>query len=329
MDNKKLARLLLGNQLYDDLRAQKVFNPLTHPFPMQQLSRVRIDWDTYKVQPENTYTPFIYIISPTQRSGTNFLSHILNYHPDIQFPEGEDLPMEHCLYSSADQLADYIENTLTFWGKWVKSEEAIDGHAKKMMADMGEGLIGHLRSYIAASQSLLLKTPDAGGVGHIFHLFPEVRIVFLIRDGRDTLESFGRSWGGKGTFKKMSERWANRVKQIMSVKQKAEKAGLQDRILWVRYDELNLNQHEEVRRILGFLDKNPDLYPWDKLDEAPVLGSSAFKKDGNVHWEPVKKTKDFKPVDKWRDWPEARQQMFKKIAGTQLVDLGFENDLNW
>ena len=328
MDKKKLARKILGDKIYGELRTQQVFNGLDHPFPMQKLLDIRVNWDGY-LSPADDHQDVCYIVSPTQRSGTNFLSNILDYHPDIQFPKSDTLPMEHCLFSAAPFLREYIERTLTFWGKWVQDEHAVDGHAKRMIAQFGDGMIRDLKSYIQPGQKLLLKTPDAGGIKWFFHLFPSGKLVLLIRDGRDTMESFMKSWGGKGGFRKMTERWADRVHQITEMEKIAERSGFSGQIHRVSYESLNRDPESEMRKVLEFLNQDISRYPWDKLAEAPILGSSAFKDEGAVHWKPVERTEDFKPVQKWTKWPKSQRETFKQIAGDMLVSLGYESDLNW
>jgi len=329
MDNKDLVKKLIGKGLYDELRSRKAFNPLSHPFPMQKLEPVEIDWEDFSCSNSKSYTDFIYLISPTQRSGTNFLNHILDLHNQLKFPAGDNFPNEQCLYSSAYHLAEYIGETLTFWGKWVNSQRDISNYAREMMANMGESMLAVFTKELGNNQRLLLKTPDAGGLKFAPHLFPNARFVFLVRDGRDTIESFTKSWGGTGAFKKMSERWANRVDEMLMVIELMEAAGKGDQIQLVRYGDLVENPHDTLRYLLNKLDLSVDDFPWDELESTPVLGSSAFKKEGHVHWKPVEKTKDFNPLEKWVHWSEQQKDTFKNIAGTQLIRLGYATDMNW
>jgi hypothetical protein len=328
MDNKKIAKLLLGTGIYEELRSRKAFNPLNHPFPMQRLDPVTIDWDKF-THTGSSYSKFTYIVSPTQRSGTNFLSHILDFHPELKFPESDNLPMEHCLYSSANRIAEYIEETLTFWSKWVSDDKTLDHHAKTMMASFGESMISMLKKHTESETSLILKTPDAGGIKYGLHLFPQAKFIFLIRDGRDTLQSFTKSWGGKGAFRKMSERWADRIGQILQLQRMAEESGQENRILMVKYEDLILQQNQTLRDVFAFLEKDESVYPWEQLESAPVLGSSEYKSEGKVHWKPLEKTEGFNPLNKWLEWSDNQKNTFKEAAGNALIQMGFEKDLNW
>ena len=195
---------------------------------------------------------------------------------------------------------------------------------------MGDGIRNYFSSFISEDKMLLLRTPDAGNLDSFFHLFPEAKVVILIRDGRDTVESFTKSWGGIGAFKKMCDRWSDRVDYIYRFMENADKAGFSNNYYLVRYDHLNNDTETELKKVLEFLDLDPSEYPWEKIAETPVLGSSTYKGgEEDVHWQPIAKTKDFKPDHKWKDWGSAKRKYFKKSAGNNLIKLGFEEDNNW
>ena len=160
-------------------------------------------------------------------------------------------------------------------------------------------------------------------------MFPAAKLVILIRDGRDTVQSFSKSWGGHGAFRKMAARWAERVDQLYNMQDQATAAGYSNRILWVQYDQLNNETETEMKRILDFAGLDEKQFPWDQLKNTPVLGSSEFKAAGHVHWNPVEKTESFKPVNKWQSWTKKQRDTFKEYAGEALIRSGFAQDLNW
>lgn len=328
----KVGRIILGKKLYNDLRARHLFRDMESPFPLFQDTPFTMDWACYerddiKIRQQEV----AYIVSPTQRSGTNYLSHMLNMHPKLQFPAGGDMPDEQCLYTYSESLKKYAYDTVSTWSKWVEGgEKVLNKHSKGLVRSMGEGILNYFRKYTDEGSVLLFKTPDAGHLENIFHLFGNGRVIVLIRDGRDTLESFSKSWGGDGAFGKMCERWSNRVDTIFRFKQMAEKSGMGDQILFVRYDELNNNTREELTKVLEFLKVETGVFPWDELKNVPVLGSSAHKtKDDMVHWNPVEKSDDFRPNKKWLMWTKKKKKIFKKEAGDNLIRLGFAESNDW
>ena len=150
-----------------------------------------------------------------------------------------------------------------------------------------------------------------------------------MRDGRDTLESFSKSWGGDGAFKKMCIRWSNRVDAVYEFQKQADAAGLQNQYHFVRFDALNDNTEQELRMVIDFIGLDQDKYPWDQLEHIPILGSSAHKVGDRVHWDPIKKTSNFNPNQKWLEWSPRKKRIFKKYAGANLIKAGFASNLNW
>ncbi|MEL7005270.1 MAG: sulfotransferase, partial [Bacteroidota bacterium] len=296
LPDKPLSRLIykvLGKSRYVNIRNKYKFRSLDSPFPLFHPDPIKVNWENYGEQRAlNNSVPLVYVVSPTQRSGTNFLSHIMGHHPDLQFPKGDNLPNEQCLYTYSDELEAYVEKTVTTWGKWIQGGNTqADRHSKGLMQSIGQGILRYFVSFIEPDKTLLFKTPDAGNLKNILHLFPQAKVVILIRDGRDTMESFSKSWGGTGAFEKMCERWAQRAQLILDFKRQADESGLADNYYEVRYDQLNDNTASEMEKIFKFLNMDPEKYPWDELNDMPVLGSSAYKTEsGKVHWEPIKKT---------------------------------------
>ena len=325
----KVGRKLLGKKLYNDLRARRLFRDLNSPFPLFQETPFQMNWDYY--ESDGNFSNVAYIVSPTQRSGTNYLSHMLNMHPDLVFPGGDNLPDEQCLYTYSELIKEYAYNTVSTWSKWVEGgDKALVAHSKGLVSAMGEGLLTYFKQFTEPGATLLFKTPDAGHLENVFHLFGAGKVVLLIRDGRDTLESFSKSWGGDGAFGKMCHRWSNRVDTILKFKEMAEKSGYGNRLLFVRYDELNNNTNIELTKILEFLGADKDIFPWNELKNVPVLGSSNHKtKDDIVHWNPVEKKEDFQPNEKWVTWSEKKKNIFKKAAGENLIRLGFAESNDW
>lgn len=317
------------------------FKTQDSPTPLLPPVSFQPNWDNYSSHnpdlfsvtegPKTNNKGLVYIISPTQRSGTNFLNNVLKLHTDLYIPEGENLPNEHFLYSYSHHLQTYVAETVAMWGKWLKDgEDAMDAHAKGLMHYLGRGLLQYFYESVPNEKILLLKTPDAGNLNNFFHLFPHGKLIILVRDGRDTVDSFVKSWGGETIFKKMCERWAQRADQIMNVIEHAKQSNKSNSYYIVRYDKLNNDTSNEVKAILKFLNLKPENYHWNELEKIPVLGSSSFI--GNqlgVHWNPMEKGEEFIPTQKWKHWSEAKKKIFKKYAGKNLIKMGFVTDNNW
>ena len=323
------AKKVLGKKTYTKLRSKYVFNDLSSPFPMYQIKDIEMDWSTF--EKSGGMTQVVYIVSPTQRSGTNFLSHVMGKHPDLVFPEKKKFSDEHCLYSYVNDIKKYCLSTVATWGKWTESEDhTLVSQVKKLMANTGEGILKYFSEDLQEGQMLLLKTPDSGNVEDFFHLFPNSKVVVLMRDGRDTVESFLKSWGGSESFKKMTSRWSNRVDQIDRLLERAKHSGFEKQVHVLDYNNLNEDTPGELKKVFEFLELNQDNYPWGELADTPVLGSSNYRGgEENVHWKPIAKDSGFKPAGKWNDWNKSKKNLFKRIAGKQLQNHGFSKDNDW
>ena len=119
-ENSKFGFLkkIMGKNLYSNIRSRYLFRDTTSPFPLYQETAFDPDWDKFLDKTEHRSAigklPLIYLVSPTQRSGTNFLSHILDHHSRIQYPTGDQLPNEHCIYSYSEFLKRvFIQNSIS------------------------------------------------------------------------------------------------------------------------------------------------------------------------------------------------------------------------
>lgn len=327
------AKKIFGKRLYNEVRAKFLFRDLDSLYPLYPDTPFAIDWGTYSLsdKAKKPRAKAAYIVSPSQRSGTNFLNNTLNRHPDLEFPWGPDLPGEQGLFTHTEHIKEYAYKTVSIWNKWVDGgQPALEQHTKALMASMGDGILEYFSGFAQPGATLLFKTPDTGHLDNFFHVFPRVKVIILVRDGRDTVESFIKSWGGRFTFRKICIRWSQRVDIIWDFIEKAQQSGFSDKVYLLRYDFLVDNTYEEIKNILKFLNVDEKKYPWHELDDIPVVGSSSLKDGGSeVHWRPVKKNKEIKLKQKWLHWNKRKKRVFKSIAGDNLVKLGFAENKDW
>ena len=81
----------------------------------------------------------------------------------------------------------------------------------------------------------------------------------------------------------------------------------------------------EMRRILSFLSLDLNRYDFAAARHLPVVGSSSFKRGvGPVHWLPVSKTADFKPLERANHWTRRQHERFNWICREHLETFGYE-----
>ena len=329
---KRLVVRVFGKLLNLKNKGLYTFHHLDSPTPL--LLPLNYHYDPLKHINSGTdskHRELVYICSPTQRSGTNFLSNILQLCNDIYIPTGDHLPKEHFIYSHANLLSQYFRKTLGYWDKWVKEKDTLQEIHREMLAYAGDGIINYfLKEQQNAGQRLLLRTPDSGNLEYFFNLFPNGQVICILRDGRDTVDSFTRSFSGDWAFKKMCKRWAARVDHIMMIKDQLEKANQNRKLLLVKYEELNTAPQRPVEDLLNFLGISKSNFEWDKLKKIPVVGSSTqYEKQTGDFWQPSFKADPKMFSNKWVNWSTRKKRIFKKIAGDQLIKTGYEKGFDW
>ncbi len=119
------------------------------------------------------------------------------------------------------------------------------------------------------------------------------------------------------------------MNELFTLEEFVNANGLEDQYCLVSYDDLVMDEQAELRRIFSYLGLSEDVYPWESLDSVPVLGSSSFKMNDQVHWKPVKKPKTFNPIGKWHEWGPHEKSVFKRYAGQSLIRVGYAEDEDW
>ena len=257
----------------------------------------------------------IFILGISQRSGTTYLSHLLRLHPECESasPIREDYLLDH-----AGFLFEYARSVYRSWApKWGVSEPL----REELVAHLGKGLLSFM-SARAGDKRLLTKTPSVQNLELFFRLFPGAKLLILVRDGRAVVESYVRSGGL--TYEQATERWVGGARTILDFLQREESGNCD--YLVVKYEDLYLRLNDELERILSFLGLDKTVYDFSAARNLPVRGSSSFRGSTTekVHWQPIEKTADFNPLERWRGWDKERLARFNKVAGELMKGLGYE-----
>lgn len=187
---------------------------------------------------------------------------------------------------------------------------------------IGDGLISFLQKE-QDSLVMLTKTPSVRNLKHFFRFFPDAKLIIIIRDGRSVVESGVRSFKDWSRENAMHW-WAKAARAILEF-DKREKQHRGNRYLITKYENLILNQDNELKRILGFLGLDVEGYNFGKALNLPLRGSSSERGDkSKVHWEPVVKSSRFSPLDRWKLWDDEIHNRFNYIAGKEMLALGYQ-----
>src|SRR5919106_143919 len=190
----------------------------------------------------------VYIMSPMMRCGTNHLADILLLHPDFQLPKvmEEDFVFEH-----AHLLNEYAEKTYQRWTrlKWIENPEE---WRRLLRLHLGQGMFSFLASQIDDHKRPLFKTPDSNNIDKMFLFFPGVKLLLLMRDGRDVVESAVRKWPNQ-TDEYWMQRWAEGARRILDFSQEVGREPRGTSWELIRYEDLVERPEAVVKRVLEFL----------------------------------------------------------------------------
>jgi protein-tyrosine sulfotransferase len=287
-----------------------------------------------------TSPPPVFIMGISERSGTNFLFHLLCLHPDCE-PGG---PIwENYLTLHLDLLVRYAEAVYKEWNpNW--NVERLIGPPDVLLQHLGDGVLSFLERQrsrrpnrgpdvmpggaddrAAIARPMVTKMPSVRNLQHFFRVFPHARLLIIVRDGRAVVESGVRTF--HWPYEDAMHDWTEAARTILAFMRDTQQDD--HRYLLVRFEDLFHNTEREMRRILGFLDLSVDTYDFEAARRLPMVGSSELLARGEtkVHWNPVQKSAAFDPTRRWHGWGKRRQDRFTWIAGPASLQLGYPMQL--
>ncbi len=308
------------------------------------------------------------------RSGTTWLRTLLNSHPEIMcWGEGrffersfmredfEQLELENIPPSSlyraileSRHLRSWIDRSV-----WARGEETerhlinltrltIDYFLAEQLSRTNKRVVGDKTPFVSAEV-----------VEEISKIYPEARVIHIIRDGRDVAVSLihhmwnhAKSEGGiyDLTPEELEKRRAYREGSLVPP---AESLFTRERLTriatdWstevgkaiqdgpallggnyaeVRYEDLLEKPVEEARRLLTFLNVDRSEQTVKRCVKKAGFEQNTNRKQGQED----SSSRSRKGVA--GDWAEAfteeDKRVFKEIAGDLLVELGYEEDGSW
>ncbi|MEM7208723.1 MAG: sulfotransferase [Pseudomonadota bacterium] len=264
-------------------------------------------------------SPVIFLHGVTTRSGTNYLNALLAKHPKLDSCPGQ--VYEFPMLTHLDKFVDFQDIALD---DFARNREYIE--RDDIIVSLGSGLVSYLYELTEDGKIPLLKEPSVRNLRLFPKLFPGQKLLLLIRDGRDVVQSALTSWPGT-SFRAASVSWARSAELLLNYNDAYSGEG---GCLLVRYEDLVENTQDEMERVCDFLEIDSTIYREDIDKEIPIIGSSTHSKRGNrVSWKAVEKSDDFKHKNKWSDWNSSKRAKFKSYAGHALIQAGYESGDDW
>jgi hypothetical protein len=289
----------------------------------------------------------IIFVVGNSRSGTHLMSNILgnspevyNFRHELHFfeelwsprDEGRELTLEKAEALVAKLLSIHRSGYLTQSDPGAFAPQARD------IVDSAGGLAGErvfesFLRYVAAENGKSIPcdhTPrNVFYIGEIMELYPEARVVNMVRDPRDVLLSQKRKWrrrflGGDEGAKyiprwEVFRSWANYNPFLVSRLWRssvmaAEKFEGDKRLMTVRFEDLVASPHETVEGVCGFLGLSFE----PELLAVPLKSSSTDR-------DTISRTGVVNRAARWRDGGLGKSEIdvCQRITGKVMARHGY------
>ncbi len=244
------------------------------------------------------------------RSGTTVLGHSLQRHPRVC--GGTETHFFIPALEAFDEVWRYSVERLPSEFSWLEAEGITKDeflvHYAKGMRNLIESRATHERWLDHTGGNVLVWDK-------LHKVFPDAQFVFIVRDGRNVVESVMHTfWGGAFSFRKAAEMWVEHAEAGIAALTSAST----DQGLLVTYESVVSAPEERLREIVDFLG-----LPWADDVLVPYIGeplvNSSFPDD----------TVADKLAPKWLDWEAWKHQDFDEIGGAMLRHFGYEPDGTW
>lgn len=281
----------------------------------------------------NPPPPFFILGCP--RSGTTLLQVLIDSHPDIAIPPESFLfdrfgPLLGSYGSlaepaalrrlAADLLAD---ERIRDWNL-AAGPDALLSQTKEQSA---AGLFDALFTLYANQQGKTRwgdKTPQhALRIPELLAIFPDARIIHLVRDGRDVAESTARIAIGPCSILAIARRWKLYLDTVREAAARLPPA----QFLEVRFEDMVLDPAGMRRRILAFIGEDDARCP-PIGQEAPQT-ETRERSSAYAHHASLKKAISAGKIGVYKSAFTPRQiELFEAVAAPELAAHGYalEND---
>lgn len=239
-----------------------------------------------------------------RRSGTNWLQRVIAAHPEVAAVPTETYLFSRGLSPLAERFQHGSPGSVSLGTVYMAREPFLDALRDFCDAVLG-GLLPALRQ---GATRICERTPEhATCLDLIGDVYPDARVVHIVRDGRDVARSLAAQQWGPGSLRAAAEEWVIHVSAARSAG--AHLAHYHE----VRYEEMLADPRSHVEELFGFLDLEAcEPVVAEAVREAAV----PFNVDPHA---PVVRT------GKWRTAFTADELAeVLEVAGPMLAELGYD-----
>jgi hypothetical protein len=265
----------------------------------------------------------IFVLGIKERSGTNYLFHLLCLHPSVS--HGGPI-WENYILDRIDVLKEFVTYLFRTWHvNWDVSNAV--GSPQLLCELLGRSLVTFLNRQLdvdgtdlGISRKLVTKSPSVENIELFFEFFPKSKLIVIVRDGRDLVESGIRTFGWD--FEQATREWSRAAHTIINF---LVHQGANPNFKLIRYEDLVTDTELTLKNCLRFLGLNTDEYDFSAAKNLPVVGSSSVVKGyAPIHWHPQPKENNFNSVGRWKHWSWYRNVRFNWIAADYMREFRYD-----
>jgi len=349
MNNQFIQRLLSAAKIL--IKGQKV-TPIRDvpPITPEEVEEVKIFFPMEK-----------FFIFGHARSGTTLLTRLVRIHPKV-----------HCNYQAhfftrkpfledlvaSEEIGEWLSHHSN---RWNRSED-LSPVVLRASADFILERDAHQAGKGAPGCIVGDKSPNnlvnGEGVRRMVKVYPDARLVFIVRDGRDTVVSHRfkvfiekpqflspegkkirqdfiddpeifftgqRSIFTEDAITRAAEEWSFNVNNTILTAHEL----IGDQFYTLRYEDILAKTWETMSQLWQFLGVDPE------TEELHELVDNEMQRNPDAAWQKQKSNKIADSLQKgkkgtWRElFTDRDRQIFKQIAGKTLIDWRYETDIEW
>jgi LPS sulfotransferase NodH len=295
------------------------------------------------------------------RSGTTLLTRLVRLHPQV-----------HCNYQAhfftrppfleslvaSEEIEQWLARHSNRWNRGQDLSPVVLRAAADFILERDAHLAGKGSPGCVVGDKSPNSLQDGEAVQRMVKVYPDARLVFIVRDGRDAIvshrfqtfidrphqlssqgqkirqsfidqpEPFLAGQRSLFTEEEMHEAasgWANNVLET----DQAARSLLGKQYFSLKYEELTAQSWETLSKVWGFLGVDPQV----KGLRASL--ENEMRRNPDAAWQQRKSAEIATSIQKgqrgtWRELFTSRdRQIFKQAAGEILIDWGYETNLDW